>query len=186
MDVPALVTERLVVTLAPLDAAPRLLAYAVDNAEHLRGWEPTPPDDYFTEAYWVERIARAHADFHADRSLRMHLFARADPDGPVLGQVSLSNIVRGVFQACHLGYSLDHRHVGRGLMSEALRATVHFAFDGFGLHRVMANYRPTNERSGALLRRLGFVVEGYARDYLLIDGAWRDHVLTSLTKPETG
>lgn len=47
----------------------------------------------------------------------------------------------------------------------------------------MANYVPTNERSGRLLRRLGFTVEGYARDYLFIDGAWRDHVLTSLTNP---
>jgi ribosomal-protein-alanine N-acetyltransferase len=47
----------------------------------------------------------------------------------------------------------------------------------------MANYRPENERSGRLLQRLGFAREGYARDYLFIDGAWRDHVLTSLTTP---
>jgi ribosomal-protein-alanine N-acetyltransferase len=45
----------------------------------------------------------------------------------------------------------------------------------------MANYIPTNERSGLLLKRLGFAVEGYARDYLLINGQWRDHVLTALT-----
>jgi ribosomal-protein-alanine N-acetyltransferase len=42
---------------------------------------------------------------------------------------------------------------------------------------------PTNERSAALLRRLGFVVEGYARDYLFIGGKFRDHILTSLTNP---
>ena len=39
---------------------------------------------------------------------------------------------------------------------------------------------PTNERSARLLRRLGFAVEGYARDYLLLDGQWRDHVMTAL------
>jgi ribosomal-protein-alanine N-acetyltransferase len=44
----------------------------------------------------------------------------------------------------------------------------------------MANYMPANERSGKLLKRLGFTVEGYARDYLFIAGAWQDHVLTSL------
>ena len=34
-----------------------------------------------------------------------------------------------------------------------------------------------------VLEKLGFVREGLARDYLFIDGAWRDHVLTSLTHP---
>jgi ribosomal-protein-alanine N-acetyltransferase len=47
----------------------------------------------------------------------------------------------------------------------------------------MANYMPTNKRSGNLLERLGFTVEGYAKDYLLINGSWRDHLLTSGTNP---
>jgi [ribosomal protein S5]-alanine N-acetyltransferase len=66
-------------------------------------------------------------------------------------------------------------------MFEALTAAIAFAFDVLRLHRIMANYIPGNERSGKLLRRLGFNMEGYARDYLLIDGEWRDHILTALT-----
>lgn len=52
------------------------------------------------------------------------------------------------------------------------------------MHRIMANYMPHNQRSGALLARLGFEREGYAKDYLLIDGKWQDHVLTALTNKE--
>ena len=52
------------------------------------------------------------------------------------------------------------------------------------LHRIMANYRPENERSGRLLERLGFVRGGLRERYLFIDGAWRDHVLTALTNPD--
>jgi ribosomal-protein-alanine N-acetyltransferase len=47
----------------------------------------------------------------------------------------------------------------------------------------MANYMPRNQRSANVLKRLGFVVEGYARNYLLINNHWEDHILTSLTNP---
>ncbi|MGL4717164.1 MAG: 30S ribosomal protein S5 alanine N-acetyltransferase, partial [Aeromonas sp.] len=44
-------------------------------------------------------------------------------------------------------------------------------------------YMPANQRSGALLERLGFEREGFARAYLLINGRWEDHILTSLINP---
>jgi ribosomal-protein-alanine N-acetyltransferase len=69
-------------------------------------------------------------------------------------------------------------------MRESLQASISYVFSELRLHRIMANYMPFNRRSGGLLRRLGFVVEGYARDYLQINGAWEDHVLTSLTNTE--
>jgi ribosomal-protein-alanine N-acetyltransferase len=80
-----------------------------------------------------------------------------------------------------LGYGLDREAVGNGLMEEALRAVIELGFDELNLHRLMANYMPTNTRSARLLRKLGFVVEGHARDYLRLAGAWQDHVLTALT-----
>ena len=61
----------------------------------------------------------------------------------------------------------------------AVRLVYDYAFSALGMHRVMANYMPENERSGRLLERLGFEREGFARKYLNIDGEWRDHVLTS-------
>ena len=64
-------------------------------------------------------------------------------------------------------------------MYEALKAAIEFMFTTFTLHRIQANYIPRNERSGKLLRKLGFTVEGYARDYLKINGKWEDHILTA-------
>jgi ribosomal-protein-alanine N-acetyltransferase len=66
-------------------------------------------------------------------------------------------------------------------MFEALQAAITYVFADMSLHRIMANYVPGNKRSGALLSRLGFVQEGYARDYLFLNGKWCDHVMTSLT-----
>lgn len=69
-------------------------------------------------------------------------------------------------------------------MFEALQAAIRYMQRQQNIHRIMANYMPHNQRSGALLARLGFEKEGYAKDYLLIDGRWQDHVLTALTRHE--
>lgn len=178
---PVIETERLILIVPHEDAAPRMLAYVEENREHLSRWEPTHDSNYFTEKYWREQLRASRENFIAGRSLKLAILLRENITGPVVGSCNFTNIIRGVFQACYLGYSVDHRFEGRGFMYEGVRAALEYVFNELKLHRVMANYIPTNERSGRLLRRLGFVVEGYARDYLLIDGRWQDHIMTSLT-----
>jgi ribosomal-protein-alanine N-acetyltransferase len=181
---PQLATDRLLLTILPVASASRMLAFAEQNEDHLARWEPPRPAGYFTLDYWRRRLVQNLDERARDRSLRLSIVLRADPGGPVLGHCNYSNFVRGAFQACTLGYSLDHRWEGQGVMREALQASIAHVFGPLQMHRIMANYIPTNERSGRLLRRLGFTVEGYARDYLFIGGAWRDHVLTALTTPD--
>ncbi|MBA3805679.1 MAG: GNAT family N-acetyltransferase [Acidobacteria bacterium] len=178
---PLIETERVLLTLPSEDGASRMLAFFEENREHLEKWSPVPPALYYMEDFWRERLVQARSEFEQDQSMKLVLFERHAPAGPVIGVCNFSNFVRGPFQACYLGYSLDHRFEGRGLMLEALKAATQYAFETLRLHRIMANYVPLNERSGRLLRRLGFVVEGYAHDYLLINGRWQDHILTSLT-----
>ncbi|HEV2911735.1 MAG TPA: ribosomal protein S5-alanine N-acetyltransferase [Pyrinomonadaceae bacterium] len=180
---PRIETERLLLAMPQPEAAPRLLAFFEENREHLARWSPPAPAGYYTQAYWRERLAQARTEFERDQSMKLVLFERESSEtaGVVIGVCNFTNFVRGPFQACYLGYSLGRRFEGRGLMFEALEAATRYAFDHLRLHRIMANYVPVNERSGKLLRRLGFVIEGYARDYLLIEGRWQDHILTSLT-----
>ena len=66
-------------------------------------------------------------------------------------------------------------------MTAALQATIEYMFNELNIHRIMANYMPHNNASARVLEKLGFVIEGQARDYLRINGQWRDHILTSLT-----
>lgn len=187
-EIPIIRTERLLLTLPEPEAAPRMLAHLEENRQHLARWTPPVGPNYYTEGYWRERFSLAREEFRRGQSMKLVLFRRDEPDGPVLGVCNFTNFVRGAFHACYLGYHLDHRAEGRGLMREALTAAIDYAFESLRLHRIMANYLPVNERSGNLLRRLGFTVEGYARDYLLIEGRWQDHIMTSLTnsrlKPE--
>jgi ribosomal-protein-alanine N-acetyltransferase len=186
LSFPEIETERLVLRLArPSMAASQLRFMAANHAGHLDRWSPRPSPDFFTELFWRDRLAQAMEDYIGGRAARFVLQARGTgEDGPIVGHVNYTNIVRGVFLACHLGYQIARDAEGRGLMAEALRAANRWVFTELRLHRIMANHHPDNVRSARVLERLGFVREGYARDYLYIDGAWRDHVLTALVNPE--
>ncbi|HEX7559164.1 MAG TPA: GNAT family N-acetyltransferase [Usitatibacter sp.] len=188
---PELGTERLVVRLARPGMQGAMARFLSENFEgHLKRWSPPAKPAFFSEAFWQERLAIAVEEFQRGRAARFVLQARVAEsrqaprlDADIVGTCNYTNIVRGPFLACHLGYQIASSHEGSGLMSEALRATNAFMFGTLRLHRIMANYRPENERSGKLLERLGFAHEGLAKDYLFIDGAWRDHILTSLVNP---
>ncbi len=185
---PELDTGRLKVRLARPGMEVPLARFLADNyAGHLDRWSPPPVQGFFTATFWRERLEVAADELQADRAVRFVLQMRmpdnegATPaDAPIIGTCNYTNIVRGAFHACHLGYQIARDSQGRGLMAEALTAANGFMFDEMRMHRLMANFRPENARSRALLMRLGFVEEGLARNYLFIDGAWRDHVLTSL------
>jgi ribosomal-protein-alanine N-acetyltransferase len=182
---PRLCTDRLTLTLPTADDAEAWLAFAVRNQEHLAPWSPPEPEGALTLHACEARITSAHLQFQAGSAVRFLLRERSEPAGGVItGFASLSQIVLGPFRACYLGYQLDVAKVGRGFMTESLRAVIRYAFDELLLHRIMANYMPSNERSGRVLRSLGFQVEGYARNYLFIAGGFQDHVLTSLTHPD--
>lgn len=181
---PEIETARLTLRLARPGMEGAMARFLDDNfAGHLDRWSPPTTPAFFSEAFWAERLVLAVEEFGTDRAVRFVLQERGPESAPILGTANYTNIVRGAFQACHLGYQVGRAHEGRGFMSEALRATNEFMFDAMRMHRIMANYRPENLRSARLLERLGFMREGVAKNYLFIDGAWRDHVLTSLTHP---
>jgi ribosomal-protein-alanine N-acetyltransferase len=180
---PRIETGRTLLRLGTDDDAHALLAYFLRNREHHKRWEPPLTDAFFTLATQRILIRKRTAEFAEGRTACLLMFDREARDGAVIGRINFTEIVRGPFQACVLGYAVDREYEGRGYMSEGLRAAIDWVFYDLRLHRIMANHRPENERSGRLLERLGFVREGYANDYLFIDGAWRDHVLTSLTTP---
>jgi ribosomal-protein-alanine N-acetyltransferase len=181
--VPTLVTERLILTIPGAGAANRLATYIRKNEAHLAPWNP-PLDALATDAGAGARLEDDRERLRLGSSYRFCIFLRsAGLDDAIIGRVNFSNIFRGAFQACHLGYDLAESAQGQGYMAEAIRAGADDMFHEIRLHRIMANYIPTNVRSAAVLKRLGFTIEGTAKEYLFIAGRWQDHVLTSLINP---
>lgn len=175
-----LTTERLVISLPRDEQALSMLGFVSRNREHLKPWNPPEPDQLYTLEYWHDVVNQVSAAFDSRSAVRFWVAPREHPD-EVISSIGYSQISRGPFCSCVLGYQIDCEFEGRGLMSEALRATNRYMFEEQKLHRIAANYRPENFRSGRLLAKLGFRIEGYAEKYLFIDGQWRDHILTSIT-----
>jgi [ribosomal protein S5]-alanine N-acetyltransferase len=177
--IPRLVTARTMLTIPEPSEAQRVLDYFERNRERLEPVSPPWAEGFFTREYWRRRLVVAREEFFADQSLRLYVSLK--DDDAIVGAVSFTPFFRLALQRCILGYSVDAAHEGKGVLREALEVAIEYVFDELEFHRIEANYIPTNERSGNLLRRLGFSVEGYARDYLFLGGRWRDHVLTAKT-----
>jgi [ribosomal protein S5]-alanine N-acetyltransferase len=180
---PVIRTERLIVRGAAETDVQSLIRFFAENGEHMAPWEPARPADFHTEEFWRIQVGRHRRAFESGSAVMLFMFPKEQPV-EVVGQISFTSIVRGPADMCTLGYALAAKAQGNGYMHEALEASIRYVFEQLHMHRVTANFMPHNERSNSVLRRLGFTVEGYARDYLYVNGGWRDHVLTSLTNPE--
>lgn len=179
---PILRTQRLQMVHMEPGHAQQLADFFRRNERHLAPWDPPRPSGIMQTEFWVSEGERA-VDEHEQGAVVRWLMLPHDDPLRVIGRVNITQIVRGPFQSCMLGYAIDASHEGRGLMGEALEAAIDHVFTVLRLHRIQANYVPHNERSARLLQRLGFEREGLARDYLYIDGAWRDHILTARLNP---
>lgn len=183
LETPFLSSPRLLLKLGTKQDVPEIINYFYKNQEHLAPWQPLWHSNFLTQEFWQQQIEENLNEFQSDRSLKLFIFKKALPT-EIIGQVNFNNFVRGAAQFCYLGYSLAEIEQGKGYMAEALQAGINYVFKELNMHRVMANYIPQNQRSGNVLKRLGFVVEGYAREYLFINGQWQAHVLTSLTNKD--
>lgn len=181
MSLPLLETPRARIRLAEVTDASKLLRYRLANRIHLAPWEPLREAQYYTLEHCITTIADGRNNAAQDRGYPCMVFDREGET--ILATFSFANLVRGAFQACHLGYGVAAHMQGQGLMREVLQTGIAWAFGELRLHRIMANYMPRNERSARLLASLGFEREGYAKRYLQIAGQWEDHVLTALICP---
>lgn len=146
------------------------------SSEHfLVPWEPTWPPDALTRGSYRRRLKLQNQASRQGVGYTLHIFRR--DDNVLIGAVTVGQIRRGVAQSCTLGYWIGEPFARQGYMTEAIALVLRFAFRELGLHRVEAACLPSNEPSQRLLRRLGFQEEGLARQYLRINGEWRDHLL---------
>jgi ribosomal-protein-alanine N-acetyltransferase len=154
------------------------------SRDFLTPWEPIWPADDLSRSAFRRRIRRYTEDLRTDQSYAFLIFR--SNDGRMVGGLTLANVRRGVAQAGSLGYWMGFPYARQGYMTAAVRAVIPFAFSTLRLHRLEAACIPTNSASIRLLENTGFVREGYAREYLCINGIWQDHLLYGRLRDSRG
>lgn len=159
------------------DYAPWAELRAMSRA-HLTPWEPQWARDELTRSNFRRRLRQYNREMRDDQGYAFLVFSEAN--SRLVGGLNLSNVRRGAAQAASLGYWMGAPFAGHGLMTDAVRAIIQFAFGPLRLHRLEAACLPSNTASKRVLEKAGFTREGLARRYLRINGQWQDHELFAL------
>jgi len=153
------------------------------SREFLQPWEPAWPADDLTRPAFRRRLGAYSRDIETGQGYPFFIF---DMNEVLVGGITLSNVRRGVAQAATMGYWVGQQHARKGYVSRGVKTVCRFGFDKLRLHRIEAACLPSNIPSRELLLKVGFSLEGKARAYLKINGAWRDHLLFGLIDDEAG
>lgn len=151
--------------------AKELLDYYVRNREHLRTFEPSRDEAFYTLEFQKRDLIENYKQFLNGAGANFGIFK----NDRFIGKIRISNIVMGVFKNAFVGYSIDKDEQRKGYMKEALRLVLDYAFNDLGLHRIEATTLVDNIKSQAVLLACGFKEIGISEKYLFINGEWRDH-----------
>lgn len=153
-----------------------------ESRDFLKPFEPRWTEADLSQAVFSARLRRGREEARAGTDYTFFIFLREGGREILVGGLTLSNIRRRAAQYVTLGYWMGRDYAGRGLMSESVGVVIPFVFETLGLHRIHAAFLPANTASRRVLEKNGFREEGYAENYLQIDGKWCDHVLFGLTR----
>ena len=148
------------------------------SKDFLVPWEPSWDSFSCSRRAYMRFLKNSNYLANMDRAYSFLIFNSTDKD--LLGGVNVGNVRRGVAQSANIGYWIGKKYSRKGYMYEALRVLIPSLFVDLRLNRVEATILEENIASQKLLKKLGFKKEGKLRNYLKINGSWRDHVIYGL------
>lgn len=170
-----LFTERLILRPWQLTDAEDLYEYAKSpSVGPNAGWEPHANFDV-TLAYLKDTMEAGdtYALVYKDNN-------------KVIGSVGLHrDTLRPGIASREIGYVMSEEYWGKGLMTEAVREVMHYAFTELGMQILCIMHYSTNRRSRRVIEKCGFVYEGTLRQSVRrLDGSVCDKLVYSLTEQE--
>lgn len=154
----------------------------IANKKYWSIFEPRQEPGFYTVSRQSEKIRESLFQMRDRREYNFGIFDAHT--SKLIGHISLYSIKRLPFSSGFIGYSIDERHIGRGIGTEAVRLATAFAFDTVGLHRIEAYVSPRNGGSVTVLEKSGYSREGLLRKILYINGVWEDHYIYAMLEDD--
>jgi len=149
------------------------------NREWLRPWEATNPHGPISFDFRSQIRALLRQLESSDGMPFVILY-----QGEIVGQLNVANILHGSVSSCVIGYWIAPEVAGLGITPTAVALAMDYMFNALGLHRVEIDIRPENGASIRVVQKLGLRYEGLKKNYIHINGDWRDHYVFALTYEE--
>lgn len=174
--------EKIYIRTLEMSDAQAVLDLHLRNRDFFKKYITTRSDEFYTLKSQEEGIKRSLIEEERNERYSFGIFKRNEDR--LIGNVTLSEILRGPLQSCYIGYYLDREENGKGYMTEAVKLSVKFAFEQLHLHRIEAGVMPHNLGSICVLEKAGFIKEGIARKNVHINGKWEDHQVLAIISEE--
>lgn len=150
------------------------------NRDWLRPWDASDPDNGAAPPSF-EQLRRWN---EAQAKLGLYLPLVIIREGRLVGQITAGPIQYGAMRTAVVGYWIDHRCAGQGLVPRAAALVMDHLFAELGIHRVEMTVRPENTASLRVVQKLHLRDEGLRRRAIHVDGQWRDHRVFAITAEE--
>jgi len=173
---PVLTTERLILRKMTADDAPEMLFLRSDPGV-LQYIDREPAKSIEEVVAFIDMVTK-----NCDNNEAINWAISLKDDPGLLGNVCFWNVQKEHYRA-ELGYVLHPNWQGKGIMTEAMQAVLHYGFNVMKLHSVEANVNPGNTPSVRVLERYNFVREGYFRENYCFNGRFIDSAVYSLLTP---
>lgn len=167
-------TQRLRLRVLNESYAQTALRFYSEGRDHFDPVEPVKAANYYTVGFQTLNLQNEFNAFINGVYMRYFWFVKEQPER-IVGTASFSNIIRGAYRSCQLGYKLLPAFQKQGFALEAVSRLVTAVFEEERLHRIEAYTLPDNINSISLLTRLGFAFEGAARSMILLRDGYADH-----------
>jgi ribosomal-protein-alanine N-acetyltransferase len=168
-------SDNLILRVLNESSAKLVLDFYTQNKDFFKPFEIEKPTHFYTLAFQKTLLTHEFNDYIKNKYARFFLFDAHIPDR-IIGTISFFDMKKNGFFSCQIGYKIDSRFINRGYGYKMLSLSIPLITLHFGIHRFEAYVLPENDSSIHLLKKFGFIEEGIAHSYAMLNGTWHDHL----------